>query len=209
MAWQYKTPGIPDELFARLPGIPLTKKEVRLLILSALRLKEDSIVWDIGAGTGTISIEIALLCPQTKIIAIERDPEVAELIRNNCDRFGVENIDIIEGNAPNCFADLPLKPDPDRRETPHLRDRIHVGGGKSIKDILLQGWDKLPVEGRLVATANNLENLYQISETLAYVRACNIEVVQSSLNRLEKRGLTQVFAAVAPIFILSGEKIST
>ena len=60
-----------------------------------------------------------------------------------------------------------------------------------------------------MATANNLENLYQISESLAQIRACNIEVVQSSLNRLETRGLSQVFAAVAPIFILSGEKIST
>ena len=198
MTWQYKTPGIPDELFERLPGIPLTKKEVRLLILSALRLKEDSVIWDIGAGTGTISIEIALLCPQTKIIAIERDPDVVELIRQNCDRFGVKNIQVIEGNAPECLKDLPEKP-----------DRIHIGGGKSIKNILSAGWDLLPVEGRIVAIADNLENLYQISETLAQVRACNIEVVQSSLNRLEKRGISQVFAAVAPIFILSGEKIST
>ena len=109
-----------------------------------------------------------------------------------------KNIEVLQGNAPECFADLPLKP-----------DRINIGGGKSIKEILLQGWDQLPLEGRLVATANNLENLYQISETLAHVRACNIEVVQSSLNRLEKRGLSQVFASVAPIFILSGEKIST
>lgn len=198
MTWQYKTPGIPDELFDRLPGIPLTKKEVRLLILSALRLKEDSVIWDVGAGTGTISIEIALLCPQTKIIAIERDPELVDLINRNCDRFSVENVQVVEGNAPECFANLLLQP-----------DRIHIGGGKSIKEILLQGWDHLPIEGRLVATANNLERLYQISETLAHVRACNIEVVQSSLNRLEKRGLSQVFAAVAPIFILGGEKIST
>ncbi len=198
MVWQYKTPGIPDELFARLPGIPLTKKEVRLLILSALRLKENSVVWDIGAGTGTIAIEIALLCPQTQIIAVERDPEVVDLINQNCDRFGVNNITVIEANAPDCFEKLPQKP-----------DRIHIGGGKSIKDILLKGWKHLPTEGRIVASANNLENLYQISETLAYLRACNIEVVQSSLNRLEKRGLSQVFAAVAPIFILSGEKIVT
>ncbi len=166
MIWQYKTPGIPDELFERLPGIPLSKKEIRLLILSALRLKEDSIIWDIGACTGTISIEIALLCPQTKVIAVERDPELVDLIRRNCDRFSVKNIDVVQGNAPECFKKLSLKP-----------DRIHIGGGKSIKDILLQGWKNLPLEGRLVATANNLENLYQISETLASVQACNIEVV--------------------------------
>lgn len=197
MNWQYKTPGIPDELFERLPGIPLTKKEVRLLILSALRLKENSVIWDVGAGTGTIAIEIALLCPHTKIIAIERDPELLDLIGRNCDRFGVTNIELIQGNAPECFSKLSTKP-----------DRINIGGGKLIKEILQQGWENLPFEGRLVATANNLENLYQISATLAELRAYNIEVVQSSLNRLETRGLSQVFAAIAPTFILSGEKIT-
>ncbi|BAQ63729.1 precorrin-6Y C5,15-methyltransferase subunit CbiT [Geminocystis sp. NIES-3709] len=197
MIWQYKTSGIPDELFERLPGIPLTKKEVRLLILSALRLEENSVIWDVGAGTGTISIEMALLCPNTKIIAIERDPDVANLIKKNCDLFQVNNVEVIEGNAPHCFTNLTPKP-----------DRIVIGGGKSVKDILLKVWDYLPSQGRVVAMASNLENLYQLSEGLAQSRACNIEVVQSSINRLETRGLSQVFAAIAPVFILSGEKIS-
>lgn len=197
MIWQYKTPGIPDELFERLDGIPLTKKEVRLLILSALKLKENSVIWDIGAGTGTVSIEIALLCPQTKVIAIERDADVANLIRKNCEVFQVKNVEIIEGNAPDCFTDLTQKP-----------DRVFIGGGKSAKNILLKAWDYLPSEGKVVAMASNLENLYQLSEGFAQLRACNIEVVQSSINRLETRGLSQVFAAIAPVFILSGEKIS-
>lgn len=197
MIWQYKTPGIPDELFERLDGIPLTKKEVRLLILSSLKLEENSVIWDIGAGTGTVSIEIALLCPKTKVIAVERDPDVANLIRKNCEVFQVKNIEIIEGNAPDCFADLTPKP-----------DRVYIGGGKSVKNILLKAWDYLPPQGKVVAMASNLENLYQLSEGFAQLRACNIEVVQSSINRLETRGLSQVFAAIAPVFILSGEKIS-
>lgn len=197
MIWQYKTPGIPDELFERLDGIPLTKKEVRLLILSALKLKENSVIWDIGAGTGTVSIEIALLCPQTKVIAIERDADVANLIRKNCEVFQVKNIEVIEGNAPDCFTNLTQKP-----------DRVFIGGGKSVKNILLTLWDYLPSEGRVVAMASNLENLYQLSEGFAQLQACNIEVVQSSINRLETRGLSQVFTAIAPVFILSGEKIS-
>jgi cobalt-precorrin-6B (C15)-methyltransferase len=196
MTWQYKTPGIPDELFERLPGIPLTKKEVRLLILSGLRLEEKSVIWDIGAGTGTISIEIGLLCPKTKIIAIERDLDVASLIRKNCEHFGVENVQVIEGNAPDCFDSLTPKP-----------DRIVIGGGKSVKDILRQGWNFLPPQGRVVAMASNLENLYHISEGLSELQARNVEVVQSSINRLETRGLSQVFSAIAPVFILSGEKL--
>lgn len=196
MNWQYKTPGIPDELFERLPGIPLSKKEVRLLILSALRLRENSVIWDIGAGTGTIPIEIALLCPKTRVIAIERDNEVVNLINKNCQLFGVENVQVFEGNAPDCLSEIQPQP-----------DRICVEGGKSIKDILVKVWDYLPLEGRVVATASNLESLYQISEALSQLQARNIEVVQSSINRLETRGISQVFAAIAPIFILSGEKI--
>ena len=196
MTWQYKTPGIPDELFERLPGIPLSKKEVRLLILSALRLTENSVVWDIGAGTGTITIEIALLCPQAKVTAIERDNEVASLIRRNCQLFQVENVEVFEGIAPDCLTEIKQPP-----------DRICVEGGKLVKDILIKVWDYLPIEGRVVATANNLESLYQISEALAQLQARNVEVVQSSINRLETRGINQVFAAIAPIFILSGEKI--
>lgn len=72
MLWSYKTPGIPDNLFEQLPGIPLSKREVRLLLISALRMKIDSVLWDIGAGTGTIPVEIGLLCPQGKIMAIQK-----------------------------------------------------------------------------------------------------------------------------------------
>ena len=81
--WPYITPGIPDDLFDSLPGIPLSQREIRLLLISHLRLQPNSLVWDIGAGTGTIPVEIGLLCPQAQIIAVERDEEVASLIRRN------------------------------------------------------------------------------------------------------------------------------
>jgi cobalt-precorrin-6B (C15)-methyltransferase len=195
MLWPYTTPGIPDDLFERLPGIPLSKREVRLLLISALRLKADSVLWDIGAGTGTIPVETGLLCPEGKILAIERDEEVASLIRRNCDRFNVSNVEVIEGSAPDCLKTLCPLP-----------DRICIEGGRPIEEILKQIWQYLPSEGRVVATAANLENLYLISEGFAKLQARNIEVVQSAVNRLEARGIHQTFAAVDPIFILSGEK---
>lgn len=194
--WSYKTPGIPDELFEQLPGIPLSKREVRLLIISQLRLKADSILWDIGAGTGTIPVEIGLLCPQGKIIAVERDEEVASLIRRNCDRFGVKNVEVIEGNAPDCLQGLTQHP-----------DCVCIEGGRPIKTILQDVWQRLQSQGRIVATATNLETLYAISESLAELQARNVEVVQSAINRLEVRGNHQVFVAVDPIFVLSGEKL--
>jgi precorrin-6Y C5,15-methyltransferase (decarboxylating) CbiT subunit len=194
--WSYITPGIPDDLFERLPGIPLTKRELRVLILSALRLKCDGVLWDIGAGTGTIAVECGLLCPQIKIIAVERDEEVASLIRRNCDRFGVQNVKVIEGTAPECLSSIS-----------HLPQRVCIEGGRSIKDILKQVWQYLPNTGRVVATAGNLESLYAISESFSDLHARNIEVVQSAVNRLEVRGTHQNLVAVDPTFILSGEKL--
>lgn len=194
--WPYITPGIPDDLFEHLPGIPLSQREIRLLLISHLRLQSKSVVWDIGAGTGTIPVEIGLLCPQARIIAVERDEEVANLIRRNCDRFDVKNVEVIEASAPDCLQSLP--------QPPH---RVCIEGGRPIKELLKEVWRYLPLQGRVVATASSLESLYAISQALAELQARNIEVVQSAINRLETRGRQQTFAAVDPIFILSGEKL--
>ncbi|MBE8991637.1 MULTISPECIES: precorrin-6Y C5,15-methyltransferase subunit CbiT [Nostoc] len=194
--WPYITPGIPDELFEHLPGIPLSQREVRLLLIAQLRLTSDSVLWDIGAGTGTIPVEVGLLCPKGQIIAIERDEEVANLIKRNCDRFEVKNVEVIEGSAPECLHDLKVAP-----------HRVCIEGGRPIQDILQAAWHYLPPSGRVVATAANLESLYAISQSFSLLRARNIEVVQSAVNRLETRGFSQTFTAVDPIFILSGEKL--
>jgi cobalt-precorrin-6B (C15)-methyltransferase len=194
--WPYITSGIPDELFERLPGIPLTKRETRLLLIAQLRLQADSVLWDIGAGTGTIPVEVGLLCPQGKIIAIERDEEVANLIRRNCEVFEVKNVEVIVSSAPECLSEIN-----------HPPERVCIEGGRQVKDILKAVWEYLPVQGRVVATAISLETLYAVSQTLSELQARNIEVVQSAVNRLETRGTQQTFAAVNPIFILSGEKL--
>ncbi len=194
--WPYVTPGIPDDLFERLPGIPLSKREIRLLLIAHLRLLPHSVLWDIGAGTGTIPVEVGLLCPQGRIIAVERDEEVASLIRRNCARFDVHNVEVVEGSAPECLKDLP--------QPPH---RVCIEGGRLIKAILQEVWRYLLPQGRVVATAGTLEGLYAISQAFAELQARNIEVVQSAVNRLETRGNQQTFAAVDPIFILSGEKL--
>jgi precorrin-6Y C5,15-methyltransferase (decarboxylating) CbiT subunit len=194
--WRYVTPGIPDELFERLPGIPMTKCEVRLLVIGQLRLLPESCLWDIGAGTGTIPVEAGLLCPKGKIVAIERDEEVAELMRQNCHKFGVTNVEIITGTAPECLETLSHRP-----------DRVFVEGGSRMTEMLNYCWQRLAMEGRLLATANSLENLYKISASFADLRVRNVQVVQSAVNRLEQRGNRQVFASVNPIFILSGDKL--
>ena len=193
--WPYATPGIPDQLFQQLPGIPLTKRDVRLLVIGYLRLKADAHLWDIGAGTGTVTIEAALLCPRGKVTAVERDEEVAGLIRTNSHRFGVSNVDVVAGSAPECLSYIEGSPS------------CILIEGAPLKTTLQAAWDKLTLSGRIVVTANNLEALYTASETFAALHMRNIEVAQPIVNRLETRGNRQVFASVDPIFIVSGDKL--
>lgn len=195
--WPYVTPGIPDNLFEQLPGIPLSSREVRLLLLGYLRLKPKDVLWDIGAGTGTLAIEAALMCPEGNVVAVERDGDVAELLRRNCDRFELTNVTVIQGNAPDCLGELPYHP-----------DCIFVEGGRPLKETLLTAWGYLPAQGRIVVTAANLETLYVVSETFAELQVRNIEAAQPAVNRLEAKGNQQVFRAIDPIFILSGEKMT-
>ncbi|NEP20350.1 MAG: precorrin-6Y C5,15-methyltransferase subunit CbiT [Leptolyngbya sp. SIO4C1] len=194
--WPYVTPGIPDQLFEQLPGIPMSQREVRLLLLGYLRLLPDAILWDIGAGTGTIAIEAGLLCPAGKVVAVERDEEVASLIQTNCDRFGVTNVEIVVGNAPECFDQLPYAP-----------TCVLIEGGRSLKELLSEAWVRLQSEGHIVVTASNFEALYAISETFASLHVRNVEVAQPTVNRLETRGNRQILKSVDPIFILSGDKL--
>jgi precorrin-6Y C5,15-methyltransferase (decarboxylating) CbiT subunit len=194
-SWPYRTPGIPDQAFDRLAGIPLSPREVRVLILSQLRLRSQDCLWDIGAGTGTIAVEAGLLCPEGKILAIERDSEVGELIQRNCARFSVANVTVCQGNAPECLGQLHPLP-----------DRICLEGGQSLSSLLEESWYYLKSGGRLVAIATSLEALNALSMALATVQARHVEVSQALVNRLEHRGKGQSFVAMDPVFILSGEK---
>lgn len=194
--WPYQTPGIPDRAFDRIPGIPLSPKELRVLILCQLQLESDSCLWDIGAGTGTITVEAGLLADQGQVIAVERDEEVVELIERNCRKFGVPNVTVIQGTAPECLGKL----DP-------LPDRICVEGGQPLQEILIQCWNHLKTGGRLVGISNSLEGLYALSSAMAEVRARQVEVIQSAVNRLEQRGRGQSFVALDPVFVVSGEKL--
>ncbi len=193
--WPYVTPGIPDALFEQLPGIPMSKREVRLMLLGALRLRADAVLWDVGAGTGTVAVEAALLCPQGTVVAVERDEEVAALIKTNCRRFGVTNVEVVVGNAPECFSDLP-----------HTPNCVLIEGGRQFKPLLTDAWDRLTAPGRIVATADNFDTLHSITNTFTALQVHNIEAVQPTINRLETRGTSSVLRAVNPIFILSGEK---
>jgi len=145
-------PAIPflhEDAFAkRMPKKGLiTKREVRLLSLAALGIRPDSVVWDIGAGSGSVAIEAALLAPEGRVYAVEVDPEGVEICRDNVRTHAVDNVEVVAGRAPEALADL---------DAP---DAVFVGGSKgSMEEIIDVALARLKPGGRLVANAITLEN---------------------------------------------------
>jgi precorrin-6Y C5,15-methyltransferase (decarboxylating) len=137
------TPGMADELFEHDGQI--TKREIRAVTLAALAPRRSELLWDIGAGSGSISIEWMLAHPSMRAIAIEADPERAARIRRNALACGVPGLIVLEGQAPQAIAGL---------ETP---DAIFIGGGGSEPGVMEAVIAALPSGGRLVANAVTLE----------------------------------------------------
>ena len=142
--------GIEDSQFASFrdrPGL-MTKQPVRLLALGQLQLRNHQVVWDIGAGTGSISIEVARLCPQSQVYAIEKSAAGGALIQQNSDRFQVDNVHLVASRAPSGLEALP---DP---------DRIFIGGSDgALLDLLNVAQDRLQAGGVLVAALATLESI--------------------------------------------------
>lgn len=144
--------GLPDSSFLSFSDRPslITKKEVRLSILGELSLQPNQTVWDIGAGTGSVSIEIARLCPTSQIFAIEKTSIGSTLITKNCHRFQVNNITSVNGKAPESLFNLPNP------------DRIFIGGsGGNLIDILNCCQQNLTKAGIMVMAFATVEHHYQ------------------------------------------------
>jgi precorrin-6Y C5,15-methyltransferase (decarboxylating) len=188
--------GNPDEMFLQSKpkrGL-LTPAEVRAVALAELDLGPTSIVWDVGAGSGSVAIEAAQIAAGGTVYAIEMDPEDHQLISTNAQRFGVANLVPILGKAPEAWTGLP---DP---------DAIFVGGtGRIVAKIVEQAFARLRPGGRIVANVNSIENLAAVRETLqsatddAHVWLFNLSRGTYQLERLR-------FEAMNPTFLLGAVK---
>ena len=138
--WPYHTPGIPDELFERLEEVPITKEEVRVIQISKAKLLEGQTVYDIGCGSGSISVEAALqVGPLGKVYSVDIDPKAVELTKKNLSKFEISNVNVILGNALEKIASLPTA------------DAIFIGGtGGETSDILKLCETNLKQGGRIV-----------------------------------------------------------
>jgi len=145
--------GIEDEAFIR-GKVPMTKQTVRGAIIAALQVKDDEVIYDIGAGTGSIGIETALMNVTTHIYAIETNPEGIALIQENREKFSAYNLTVIEGKAPEALKDLPVP------------DRAFIGGSKgNLKEIVTLLREKNPTV-KIVVSAIALETLKEATDVL-------------------------------------------
>ncbi|GBF82057.1 precorrin-6y C5,15-methyltransferase (decarboxylating) subunit CbiE [Aphanothece sacrum] len=184
--------GLSDHYFLSFkdrPGL-MTKKEIRCLILGELELKPDQIIWDIGAGTGSVSIEIGRLCPTSQIYAIEKTAIGITLIEQNCQNLNVNNVVAISGKAPNNLSKLPQP------------ERIFIGGsGGNLNEILGICQEKIVQDGILVIALATLENL---SQSLTWLQTNNwdYQVLNLQISRsVSLKNLTR-FSPLNPVILI-------
>ncbi|MTK11023.1 MAG: precorrin-6Y C5,15-methyltransferase (decarboxylating) subunit CbiT [Clostridiaceae bacterium] len=184
---------IKDEEFIR-GNCPMTKEEVRVLSTAKLQLEDYYRVLDIGAGTGSVSIQMANICSKGEVIAIEKDEEALEIIEKNKSKFNAGNLEVIRGEAlaveENIYG---------------MFDAIFIGGsGGNIEDIIMRYHLKLKSGFNMVLNFITLDNLYKAMNTLKDLNY-EIECVQVSVNKI--KGRSYMMVANNSIFILTGKKI--
>ncbi|PLX73979.1 MAG: cobalamin biosynthesis bifunctional protein CbiET [Desulfuromonas sp.] len=181
--------GIPDEELATAKKL-ITREEVRAISLAKLRLRHDMTLWDIGAGSGSVSIEADHLLPNGKVFAIERNVQYVPLLKQNLKRFNARNVTLIEGEAPLCLDDLA---DP---------DRVFIGGsGGNLWEILSAVDQRLTVGGRVVINAVTLDTLTAATE---YFDNAGYELEVTTVNIARTKPLTdyKMFEAHNPVFVV-------
>lgn len=190
--WGWATGGIPDSLFLR-GDVPMTKAEVRCVAVAKLRVGPEDVIYDVGAGTGSVSVELALAAVNGRVYAVERDAEALELLARNREAFGAHNIQLVPGEAPEALENLPPPA------------AVFIGGsGGRLGDILRAALDKNPGV-RVAITAVSLETPGQAVGLLEELNFKNIDVVQISVSRGKATGGHWLMQARNPICIVSGQ----
>lgn len=188
--WPYASSGIPDELFIR-GDVPMTKQEVRAVALAKLRLTATDTVWDVGAGTGSVSIEAALVARAGSVWSVERNVAGVQLIRENADAFGCGNVHAVPGVAPDALAKLPVP------------DAVFVGGSAgelpSIVEVALEKNSQV----RLCVPCVTVETLTEACALLSGSRFKGFEACQVSAARAEAVGSHHLMKAQNPVFLVS------
>ena len=187
--------GIKDEAFVR-GKVPMTKEEIRILTLVKAQIAPNAVVYDIGAGTGSLSIEAARLAPAGHVYAIEKNPEGIGLIAENAKKFSVENISVVEGAAPDALAGLPA-----------LDVALIGGSGRRLAGILDIIGERLRPNGRIVANAITMQTVAACLDYFhAHADRYTYEAIQVQISRLERVGPYDMAKALNPIYIITAQR---
>ncbi|SMH72145.1 precorrin-6Y C5,15-methyltransferase (decarboxylating) subunit CbiT [Candidatus Nitrosotalea okcheonensis] len=195
--WQHKTPGIPDELFERVDDVPITKEEVRVIQISKARLSSGQTVYDVGCGSGSISIEAAHQVGSTgKVFSIDIDPNAVELTKKNLEKFQISNVSVILGNAMQKISELPIA------------DAIFIGGtGGETAEIIKLCESKLKQGGRIVIGTILVETLYSVLNIIEKLSFSSVDIIQITISKSRKTSTGTMFLARNPVTIISATKI--
>ena len=195
--WNYKTPGIPDEYFERAEKVPITKEEVRTIQLSKARLNPGQIVYDIGCGSGSISVEAAFkIESKGKVLAVDYDENAIELTKKNLKKFNLSNVSVIFGNAKEKILDL------------EEADVIFIGGtGGDTAEIVKLSENKLKSGGRIVIGTILIETLYSVLQILDKLKFDSIDITQVTISKSRKTTTGTMMLARNPVTIISATKI--
>lgn len=195
--WKSHTPGIPDELFERVENVPITKEEIRVIQISKARLSHGQIVYDVGCGSGSISIEASHQVGSSgKIFSIDVDPEAVELTKKNLNKFQISNVSVILGNAMQKINDLPIA------------DAIFIGGtGGETSEIIKLCESKLKQGGRIVIGTILVETLYSVLNTIEKLKFTSIDIIQVTISKSKKTSTGTMFLARNPVTVISATKI--
>jgi len=172
--------------------------ELRVMLLAHLRPQPDSLVWDVGGGTGALALEIARLLPHGAVLALERDPDALHLLARNRRRLQVNNLTIVPGSAPDDLGQLDGEP-----------DRVLLEVSRPDQTILDAVWPCLRPHGRLVISTSNLAGLVDATNALRRLQAADLQVVQATVHRLQQRGRDVRLAAAEPLFVIAAERPGT
>lgn len=186
-----RAPGLPDEAFER-GDVPMTKQEVRAAVLAKLAVRPEDILWDVGAGTGSVSVELALAAPRGRVYAVECRPEGCALIKANREKSRTRNLVLVEGLAPAALSDLPAP------------DAVFIGGSKgSLAAIVDAALDKNP-DARICVSAIALESLSAAVAALT-AKGRTVQVSQIAVSRAKAVGGLHLMMAQNPIYLITGE----
>lgn len=195
MIWDNKTPGIPDEFFLREEEVPITKEEVRSIVISKLRLKETNSVIDIGCGSGSITVELCLQCQKGKVFGVDLDLQAVNLTKKNLEQFKVY-AEIKQGDAMDILESLPFV------------DGIVIGGTTGrTEELIDRSINKLNNGGRLVITTILIETMYKAMKTVNESNFLeDIDFTQIIISKGRRTKTGTMLLARNPVLVISATK---